>query len=49
MRDGHIYFPSATSGAAAEGGADADDVEKDFSQSVIQNTLGYARELETIV
>ncbi|KAI0127831.1 SAC3/GANP/Nin1/mts3/eIF-3 p25 family-domain-containing protein [Xylariales sp. AK1849] len=40
IRDGHIYFP----------GVDADvDEEKDISQMVIENTLGYARELETIV
>ncbi|KAI1340693.1 SAC3/GANP/Nin1/mts3/eIF-3 p25 family-domain-containing protein [Xylariaceae sp. FL0016] len=42
IRDGHIYFPSA---AEAEGIAE----EKEISQMVIENTLGYARELETIV
>ncbi|EMR65296.1 hypothetical protein MGN70_009449 [Eutypa lata] len=55
VRDGHIYFPSISSTNAAGGaGADAESSsnggdEKDFSQSVIENTLGYARELETIV
>jgi 26S proteasome regulatory subunit N12 len=42
IRDGHIYFP------AAEGANDAVDT-KDISQMVIENALGYARELETIV
>ncbi|KAI0150626.1 SAC3/GANP/Nin1/mts3/eIF-3 p25 family-domain-containing protein [Xylariaceae sp. FL1272] len=41
IRDGQIYFPSAD----ADEGAD----DKDLSQMVIENTLGYARELETIV
>ncbi|KAI1848002.1 hypothetical protein JX265_002007 [Neoarthrinium moseri] len=40
IRDGQIYFPAA----------EAEDAEeKDISQMVIENTLGYARELETIV
>lgn len=43
MRDGHIFFP-----AAAETGEDGGQ-SKDLSQMVIENTLGYARELETIV
>lgn len=42
IRDGQIFFPSAES---VEDGGD----EKDISQMVIENTLGYARELETIV
>ncbi|KAK7738427.1 regulatory particle non-ATPase [Diatrype stigma] len=58
VRDGHIYFP-ASSNAIAAAGSDAaaaaaaaelsNEDEKDFSQAVIENTLGYARELETIV
>ncbi|KAH8668452.1 SAC3/GANP/Nin1/mts3/eIF-3 p25 family-domain-containing protein [Xylariales sp. PMI_506] len=40
IRDGQIYFPTS------EG---EDGEEKDISQMVIENTLGYARELETIV
>ncbi|KAJ8123975.1 hypothetical protein ONZ43_g202 [Nemania bipapillata] len=42
IRDGQIFFPAAES---AEDGGD----DKDISQMVIENTLGYARELETIV
>ncbi|KAI0520863.1 SAC3/GANP/Nin1/mts3/eIF-3 p25 family-domain-containing protein [Xylaria bambusicola] len=42
IRDGQIYFPAAE---GAEDGAD----DKEISQMVIENTLGYARELETIV
>ncbi|KAI1117859.1 SAC3/GANP/Nin1/mts3/eIF-3 p25 family-domain-containing protein [Nemania sp. NC0429] len=42
IRDGHIFFPAAE---ATEDGGD----EKDLSQMIIENTLGYARELETIV
>lgn len=42
IRDGQIFFPTA------EGGEDGGE-EKDLSQMVIENTLGYARELETIV
>ena len=59
VRDGHIYFPAASStsaaaSAAAAGACGADvlegaEDEKDFSRAVIENTLGYARELETIV
>jgi len=44
VRDGQIYFPDADAGSLEEGGHD-----KDMSQMVIENTLGYARELETIV
>ncbi|KAI1363496.1 SAC3/GANP/Nin1/mts3/eIF-3 p25 family-domain-containing protein [Xylaria arbuscula] len=42
IRDGQIFFPAAE---GAEDGAD----DKELSQMVIENTLGYARELETIV
>ncbi|KAI0969180.1 SAC3/GANP/Nin1/mts3/eIF-3 p25 family-domain-containing protein [Xylaria arbuscula] len=42
IRDGQIFFP------AAEGAEDGGD-DKEISQMVIENTLGYARELETIV
>ncbi|KAM3514122.1 hypothetical protein MY11210_002223 [Beauveria gryllotalpidicola] len=44
VRDGHIYFPDE----AADGGEESVQ-NKDVSQMVIENTLGYARELETIV
>ncbi|EXV06184.1 SAC3/GANP/Nin1/mts3/eIF-3 p25 family protein [Metarhizium robertsii] len=43
VRDGHIYFPDA-----ADSGEDSGQ-SKDISQVIIENTLGYARELETIV
>ncbi|KAK3391636.1 SAC3/GANP/Nin1/mts3/eIF-3 p25 family-domain-containing protein [Sordaria brevicollis] len=47
LKDGHIFFPSAEAAAATEeAGAEQ---EKPFSQLIIENTLGYARELETIV
>ncbi|KAI1826609.1 SAC3/GANP/Nin1/mts3/eIF-3 p25 family-domain-containing protein [Xylaria intraflava] len=42
IRDGQIYFPTA------EGAEDGGD-EKEISQMVIENTLGYARTLDTIV
>ena len=45
VRDGRIYFPMQEDGEGGEG-------EKDVlvaSGAVIQNTIGYARELETIV
>lgn len=45
IRDGHIYFPDSE--AASEQDSAAQD--KDFSRTIIENTLGYARELETIV
>ncbi|KLU92579.1 26S proteasome non-ATPase regulatory subunit 8 [Magnaporthiopsis poae ATCC 64411] len=44
VRDGHIYFPATAADAAATGQS-----EKPISQMFIENTLGYARELETIV
>lgn len=57
VRDGHIYFPAvaapptSTSAAIAaeEDGAAGGQQEKEFSRVIIENTLGYARELETIV
>jgi len=45
IKDGRIYFPvQQDGGALAEG-----EGEKELSQMAIENTLGYARELETIV
>jgi len=46
IKDGTIYFPSAN--AAQEAGEEADQ-EKETSQMIIENALGYARQLETIV
>lgn len=43
VKDGRIYFPPKD--LAVAGGQRA----KDVSQVAIENTLGYARELETIV
>lgn len=43
VKDGQIYFPS-TQDAGDEG-----EQDKEMSQMVIENTLGYARQLETIV
>lgn len=43
VRDGRIYFPDQQ----LELGGGMED--KDFSKRAIENTLGYARELETIV
>ncbi|KAM7197156.1 26S proteasome regulatory subunit rpn12 [Naviculisporaceae sp. PSN 640] len=48
IKDGHIYFPSATA-AAGEAGEEGAEQEQELSKMVIENTLGYARELETIV
>ncbi|KFH45753.1 26S proteasome regulatory subunit-like protein [Hapsidospora chrysogenum ATCC 11550] len=42
VKDGHIFFPDATEG-------DEGAQNKEISQMVIENALGYARELETIV
>lgn len=42
VKDGHIYFPDSS-----EGGEEGS--QKEVSQMVIENALGYARELETIV
>jgi 26S proteasome regulatory subunit N12 len=43
VKDGHIFFPDTAD--ASEDGSQS----KDVSQVIIENTLGYARELETIV
>ena|ERR1700694_1702714 len=45
IRDGRIYFPLQQDGRAVADG----EGEKELSQMAIENTLGYARELETIV
>ncbi|CAG8983960.1 hypothetical protein HYALB_00008821 [Hymenoscyphus albidus] len=45
IRDGRIYFPNQS----LKAGADLDGNQKELSQLAIENTLGYARELETIV
>ncbi|KAI1758803.1 SAC3/GANP/Nin1/mts3/eIF-3 p25 family-domain-containing protein [Hypoxylon sp. FL1150] len=51
VRDGHIYFP--TSASTLDGDElvldNEDEDEQEFSQMIIENALGYARELETIV
>lgn len=45
ISDGRIYFPiQQENGGLTEG-----ENEKELSQMAIENTLGYARELETIV
>lgn len=57
LKDGRIYFPKEAEAAAAGGeGADEDDEgaagvggKEEMSKLVIENALGYARELETIV
>lgn len=53
IRDGQIYFPSSAATTDGEGvvvgGAEEEGDEKEFSRMVIENVLGYARELETIV
>ena len=40
VRDGQILFPAVEAG---------EEPEQDVSQMAIENTLGYARQLETIV
>ncbi|APA13467.1 hypothetical protein SS1G_07914 [Sclerotinia sclerotiorum 1980 UF-70] len=47
IEDGRIYFPNQK----LKGGVEAGEVaeEKEVSMTAIENTLGYARELETIV
>jgi 26S proteasome regulatory subunit N12 len=45
IRDGRIYFPIQQDGSALADG----EGEKELSQMAIENALGYARELETIV
>lgn len=56
LKDGRIYFPKEAEAAAAGGeGDDEDDAaagaggKEEMSKLVIENALGYARELETIV
>ena len=61
VRDGRIYFPSAegTGGVEVDGVEDSGTLDGKLSApgagalvssgQVIQNTIGYARELETIV
>lgn len=44
VRDGRIYFPKQP-----VDGATGEERVKETSQVAIENTLGYARELETIV
>ncbi|CAL3969753.1 hypothetical protein PZA11_007664 [Diplocarpon coronariae] len=45
IKDGRIYFPNQN----LKSGVDELGNEKELSQMAIENTLGYARELETIV
>ncbi|KAG6358253.1 hypothetical protein INS49_014137 [Diaporthe citri] len=56
LKDGRIYFPKEAEAAAAGGEGDDDDEaaagaggKEEMSKLVIENALGYARELETIV
>lgn len=57
LKDGRIYFPKEAEAAAAAGGEAGDEDEaaagaggkEEMSKLVIENALGYARELETIV
>lgn len=52
LRDGRIYFPvdADTTAGPTEGAGQRPDKEIALSSaSVIENTIGYARELETIV
>jgi len=44
IKDGRIYFPMQQEGILTDG-----EEEKELSKMAIENTLGYARELETIV
>lgn len=48
LKDGMIYFPKETEVEAAEGEEELDGKDE-MSKLVIENALGYARELETIV
>lgn len=43
VKDGQIFFPTA------QDAGDEGEQDKEMSQMVIENTLGYARQLETIV
>jgi 26S proteasome regulatory subunit N12 len=54
LKDGRIYFPKEQAEAAEgdgddEGAAAGAGGKEDMSKLVIENALGYARELETIV
>lgn len=53
LRDGMIYFPDAAAAATTDNAEDEDSsaagVKEGMSKLVIENALGYARELETIV
>ena len=51
VRDGRIYFPSPAGleGSGEEGGLRSEKELLVASGQVIENTIGYARELETIV
>lgn len=56
LKDGRIYFPKEAEAADAGGEGDDDDEaaagaggKEEMSKLVIENALGYARELETIV
>ncbi|POS79114.1 GANP/Nin1/mts3/eIF-3 p25 family protein [Diaporthe helianthi] len=52
LRDGRIYFPKAagdSDDAEGEGTAAGTGGKEEMSKLVIENALGYARELETIV
>jgi 26S proteasome regulatory subunit N12 len=45
IKDGRIYFPQQN----LKANVDEEGNTKELSQMAIENTLGYARELETIV
>ncbi|TVY23754.1 26S proteasome regulatory subunit [Lachnellula hyalina] len=45
IKDGRIYFPTQS----LKAGVDLEGNQKEVSRLTIENTLGYARELETIV
>jgi 26S proteasome regulatory subunit N12 len=50
VKDGQIIFPSTIAAEGAEGEeAQGEDDKQEMSQMVIENALGYARTLETIV
>lgn len=52
LKDGMIYFPKETEVDLAEAGEDdaaGTGAKEEMSKLVIENALGYARELETIV
>ncbi|CAN8104808.1 unnamed protein product [Discula destructiva] len=53
LRDGMIYFPTEAATTETDeqqqGGSGGSGAKEDMSKLVIENALGYARELETIV